>query len=95
MSISFTSPWLATPQAHWENQANYPDTPDWYRLWCLAAARAEPNLHAEFGKGQLAMLMGKEESGKFAPMGPSRLSNVIKQAVGRRLLDESSGVNDG
>lgn len=83
-----TGPFLMTMQSYWENQVHNFDLPDWHRLFCLAAARAEPNLHAEFQSGQMAKIMGRGSGRIFHPMKASRLSNVIAQAVERRLLDE-------
>lgn len=79
-----------TMQSYWENQVHNFVLPDWYRVYCLAVARAAPNLHAEFQSGQMAKIMAKVEGGILVPMKPQRLSNVIRQAVQRRLLDGMS-----
>lgn len=88
--MSDDAPWLKAFQTHWETQAYNLDLPDWHRVWCFATARAEPNLHAEFTTGQLAKLMGKVTDSEFSAMSGPRLSNVIAQAVERKLLDETS-----
>lgn len=85
-----TGPFLMTMQSYWENQIYNFVLPDWHRLFCLAVARSAPNLHAEFQPGQMATMMGRIESDILLPMKPPRLSNVIAQAVERRLLDETS-----
>lgn len=83
-------PWLKAYQTYWEAQGYNLDLHDWHRVWSFALARAEPNLHAEFQSGQLAMLMGKPVEGVFTPMPGPRLSNVITQAIEKNLLHDSS-----
>lgn len=88
---SIPTPWLATSQSGWERYIGDETIPNWFRLWIVAKARCNANLHAQFSPGELANLMGKSVDGDWKPMSSNQLSNVIKDCRERGLLHRRSG----
>jgi hypothetical protein len=63
------------------------------RVYAAAMARSEPNLHAPFESGELAMLLGKKQSdGSTEPVDRRDINKSVKKAVALQLLDEASSV---
>jgi hypothetical protein len=87
------SPWLMSIQIGWEEQIYNTDLPYWMRVYAVAMARSEPNLHTTLQPGELAKLLGKPQSdGTVKPVDRRDLYRYVKQAVKMKLLDETSSV---
>ena len=80
-------------QIGWEEQIYNTDLPYWFRVWAVAMARSEPNLHTPLQPGELAKLLGKPQSdGTVKPIDRRDIYRYVKQAVKMNLLDETSSV---
>lgn len=66
-------------QGHWEEQVYQTELPLWTRVYALAMARSEPNLHTRIGEAELAVL-GKP--GQTEPAIP-----LTVDAFGKRSSD--------
>jgi hypothetical protein len=87
------SPWLMSVQIGWEEQIYNTNLPYWMRVYAVAMARSEPNLHTSFQPGELAKLLGKPQSdGTVKPVDRRDIYRYVKQAVRMKLLDETSSV---
>jgi hypothetical protein len=87
------SPWLISIQLGWEAQIENSDLPYWMRVYAVAMARTEPNLHTPLESGELARLLGKKQpDGSTKPVDRRDLNEYIKRAVKPKLLDETSSV---
>jgi hypothetical protein len=87
------SPFLLSTQIGWEPQIANSDLPLWMRVFAVAMARSEPNLHAPFESGELAELLGKRlPDGSTKPVERRDLHKCVKRAVALDLLDETSSV---
>jgi hypothetical protein len=85
------SPWLISKQIGWEQQIYNTDLPYWLRVFAVAMARSEPNLHTHMQPGELAKLLGKAHpDGTLKPVDRRDLSRYVKKAVALMLLDETS-----
>ena len=85
--------YLMTYQGHWEAQIYQTTLPLWSRVYALAMARSEPNLHTSLQPGELAKLLGKPQSdGTVKPVDRRDLYRYVEQAVKMKLLDETSSV---
>jgi hypothetical protein len=81
---SYTKPFLKVFLSALEDLASNEELTAFYRLHLLALARAQPNGHAEFKRGALTKLVGR--NGKRH----HDLESAIQQAVKRNLLHPSS-----
>ena len=80
-------------QIGWEEQIYNADLPYWFRVWAVAQARSEANLHTTLQPGELAKLLGKPQpDGTVKPVDRRDLYRYVKQAVKLKLLDETSSV---
>jgi hypothetical protein len=87
------SPWVMSIQIGWEEQIYNTDLPYWMRVFAVAMARSEPNLHTQLQPGELARLLGKPQpDGKLKPVDRRDLNEYVKKAVELQLLDETSSV---
>jgi hypothetical protein len=87
------SPWLMSIQIGWEEQIYNTDLPYWMRVFAVAMARSQPNLHTQLQPGELAKLLGKPQSdGTVKPVDRRDLHRYVKRAVKMKLLDETSSV---
>ena len=87
------SPWLMSIQIGWEEQIYNTNLPYWMRVYAVAMARSEPNLHTSLQPGELAKLLGKPQSdGTVKPVDRRDMYRYVKQAVKMKLLDETSSV---
>jgi hypothetical protein len=85
------SPWLISKQIGWEEQIYNADLPYWLRVFAVAMARSEPNLHTHLQPGELAKLLGKAHpDGTLKPVDRRDLSRYVKKAITLMLLDETS-----
>jgi hypothetical protein len=85
------SPWLISIQLGWEAQIENSDLPHWMRVYAVAMARSEPNLHTALESGELARLLGKTQpDGSTKPVDRRDLNKYIQRAVELKLLDETS-----
>jgi hypothetical protein len=55
--------YLMTFQGHWEAQIYQTTLPLWLRVYALAMARSEPNLHTGIGPQELAVLGSRMDHG--------------------------------
>lgn len=86
-------PWLMSFQPGWEEQIYNTDLPYWMRVFAVAMARSEPNLHTQLQPGELASLLGKPQpDGTLKPVDRRDLDKYVKKAVKLQLLDETSSV---
>lgn len=76
-------PWVKTSQPGWEDRALDASLPLWLRISCLAYSRVPANGHANFTRGELAGLLGKNRQ---------RIDEAIRTAVnyGWLLADSCS-----
>ncbi|MGE2728967.1 hypothetical protein ACQI4F_05795 [Mycolicibacterium vaccae] len=81
---SYTKPFLKVFLSALEDLASNEELTAFYRLHLLALARARPNGHAEFKRGALTKLVGR--NGKRH----HDLESAIQQAVKRSLLHPAS-----
>ena len=58
--------YLMTFQGHWEAQIYQTTLPLWLRVYALAMARSEPNLHTGIGEAELAVLGETQADGNCA-----------------------------
>lgn len=87
------SPWLQSIQIGWEEQIYNTDLPYWMRIFAVAMARSEPNLHTQLQPEELARLLGKQQpDGTLKPVDRRDLHEYVKRAVKLKLLDETSSV---
>lgn len=87
------SSWLLSIQLGWESQIANSDLPYWMRVYAVAMARSEPNLHAPFESGELAELLGKSlPDGSKKAVDRRDLNKYVKKAIALDLLDEISSV---
>ncbi|MGO9157834.1 hypothetical protein [Mycobacterium sp.] len=87
------SPWLMSIQIGWEEKIYNTDLPYWMRVFAVAMARSEPNLHTQLQPGELASLLGKPQlDGTLKPVDRRDLNDYVKKAVKLQLLDETSSV---
>jgi hypothetical protein len=87
------SPWLMSHQIGWEPMIVDTRLPHWMRVYAVAMARSEPNLHTTLETGELAQLLRKMlPDGSTKPVDRRDLNHYIKKAVELNLLDESSSV---
>jgi hypothetical protein len=87
------SPFLMSIQIGWEPQIYNTDLPYWHRVWAVAMARSQPNMHTPLQPGELAKLLGKPQSdGTIKSVDRRDLHRYVKQAVEMKLLDETSCV---
>lgn len=85
------SPWLMSIQIGWEEQMYNTDLPYWMRVFAVAMARSEPNLHTHLQPGELAKLLGKRQpDGTLKPVDRRDLNEYVKKAIKLKLLDETS-----
>jgi hypothetical protein len=85
------SPWLMSIQIGWEEQIYNTDLPYWMRVYAVAMARSEPNLHTHLQPGELARLLGKRHpDGTLKPVDRRDLNEYVKKAIKLKLLDETS-----
>lgn len=85
------SPWLISIQIGWEEKIYNTDLPYWFRVFAVAMARSEPNLHTQLQPGELAKLLGKvQPDGTLKPVDRRDLDEYVKKAIKRELLDELS-----
>jgi hypothetical protein len=85
------SPWLMSIQIGWEEQIYNTDLPYWMRVFAVAMARSEPNLHTHLQGGELAKLLGKRQpDGTLKPVDRRDLNEYVKKAIKLKLLDETS-----
>jgi hypothetical protein len=83
-------PWLKVYQMPWDSRISDRDLPMWLRIYCIAFARAEPNLHANFQPGELAKMLGQEKSGELRPVHRANLRREIRTAVQKGYLADGS-----
>jgi hypothetical protein len=87
------SPWLMSIQIGWEEQIYNIDLPYWMRVFAVAMARSEPNLHTHLQPGELASLLGRPQpDGTLKPVDRRDLNEYVKRAVKLKLLDETSSI---
>jgi hypothetical protein len=87
------SPFLLSPQIGWEPQIANSDLPNWLRVFAVAMARSEANLHSPFESGELAELLGKtQRDGSTKAVDRRDLDKYVKRAVEKGFLDEASSV---
>ena len=86
------NPWAKHWQIEWENRAADATLPLWLRVVCLAYGRHEANGHANFGRGQLAWVLGTPpKDGKpFARADRYCVRDAIRLAVHHGWLAEGS-----
>lgn len=85
------SPWLKSIQIGWEEQIYNTDLPYWMRVFAVAMARSEPNLHTHLQPGELAKLLGnRQPDGTLKPVDRRNLNEYVKKAIKLKLLDETS-----
>ncbi len=91
-SYARVSPWTRHYQSAWENRSANPDVPLWARVTALAYGRHEANGHANFGRGQLAWILGTppKDGGEFKRRDRATLRNAIAVAVKHGWLAEGS-----
>lgn len=87
------SPWLMSKQIGWEEQVYNTDLPYWMRVYAVAMARSEANLHTPLEPGELGKLLGKPQAdGAIKPVDRRDLNEYVKKAVNMKLLDQASCV---
>jgi hypothetical protein len=82
--------YLMTFQGHWEAQIYQTTLPLWLRVYALAMARSEPNLHTGIGPQELAVLGETQPDGSRKPVDRRRLWEAIRRLVEMGWLDPSS-----
>ncbi len=82
--------YLMTFQGHWEAQIYQTTLPLWLRVYALAMARSEPNLHTGIGPYELAVLGEAGLDGSRKPVDRRRLWEAITRLVDLGWLDPTS-----
>ncbi len=85
--------YLMTFQGHWEAQIYQTTLPLWLRVYALAMARSEPNLHTGIGSAELAVLGETGPDGSRQPVDRRRLWEAITRLVDLGWLDPASDRN--
>jgi hypothetical protein len=85
--------YLMTFQGHWEAQIYQTTLPLWLRVYALAMARSEPNLHTGIGPQELAVLGETQPDGSQKPVDRRRLWEAIRRLVNMGWLDPRSDRN--
>lgn len=86
-------PWTKHAQIEWESRAADTDLPLWLRVACLAYGRHDANGHANFGRGEMSMILGvaQTDAAAFKPQHRSTVYNAIQTAVRRGWIAKGSG----
>lgn len=91
MTVLSENPWLISYQIGWEQYIFNVEMPMWFRVYAVAMARSEANLHTLLQPGELAALLGKSQpDGTLKAADPSNLNKFIRTAIRYGLLDKSS-----
>ncbi|MGV9212575.1 hypothetical protein ACTFTM_12020 [Micromonospora sp. RB23] len=81
--------WWASPHEQSKQRARDPQFPLWLRVRYAAEGWSNRIGHAEMSKGQLAGILGYED--RYCRATVSAVSRAVSQAIGKGLLDPSSG----
>lgn len=85
--------YLMTYQGFWEEQIYQTSLPLYQRVYSLAMARSEPNLHTGIGPQELAVLGETQPDGSRKPVDRRRLWEAIRRLVDMGWLDPKSDRN--
>jgi hypothetical protein len=80
-------------QGHWEEQVYQTELPLWTRVYALAMARSEPNLHTRIGEAELAVLGKARPDGTRNPVDRRRFWEAIQRLTDLGWLDPTSDRN--
>lgn len=88
----FYAPWTKHYQSAWDNRAANTDLPLWARVVCLAYGRNEANGHANFHRGELSVILGKQPTNgnDFKRRDRHTVRDAIATAVKYGFLAEGS-----
>ena len=85
------APYLMSYQAFWEGQIRNNELTLWQRIFAVAMARSEPNLHSPFQPGELARILGRTQlDGSLKPVGRVKVWEAIGHLIKIGWLDVSS-----
>jgi hypothetical protein len=85
--------YLMTFHGHWEEQIYQTTLPLWLRVYALAMARSEPNLHTGIGPQERAVLGETQPDGSRKPVDRRRLWEAIRRLIDLGWLDRTSDRN--
>ncbi|MDT5411698.1 MAG: hypothetical protein QOG14_3918, partial [Mycobacterium sp.] len=71
--------YIMSYQGHWEEQVYQTELPLWTRVYALAMARSEPNLHTRIGEAELAVLGKARPDGTRNPVDRRRFWEAIQR----------------
>lgn len=85
--------WARHYQSIWHERAGDRTLPAWLRVACLAFGAHAANGHANFGAGQIGLVLGSvdQATGEIRPMDKHNVQRAITKAVQFGWLAESSG----
>ena len=75
------NPWAKHRQHVWEERAGDPALPDWVRVAALAYGKHSANGHANFGPGQVALVLGVVDRAT----GELRPNQNVSRAIGTAI----------
>lgn len=83
-----SKPWARHFQHVWEERAGSRSLPDWLRVACLAYGSHRANGHANFRRGEVALVLARldEATGVVTPLARQGVHRAIKVAVGNGWL---------
>lgn len=73
--------WARHDQHAWEERSGDPQLPDWLRVAALAYGKHRANGHANFGAGDVALVLGRIDYATGEVVPNANVSRAIKRAV--------------
>ncbi|MDO9498111.1 MAG: hypothetical protein Q7J48_20575 [Nocardioides sp.] len=86
------SPWARHYQDVWHERSGDHNLPKWLRVTCLAYGAHQNNGHANFKRGEVALVLATidTETGAIYPLDRRDVFRAIRQAVAFGWLEEGS-----